>query len=130
MNIPDAPASHKPKVYSSTPNDPALPLHNARVSPALRAVGPNRLRFRVRCWWADPTTPSGAREELIPFGDPRKAAALLVRIAKSPDRPLLRCSVEAIARPRWEEVPVQWLVARAEQREQREQREAEKRGVR
>jgi hypothetical protein len=79
------------------------------------------LSYRVRLLWADPSTRSGRREEIVAFADPRRALELLRRISETPERPLISVELEAFVRPKWTGVDVDYVRWRAAQRDRRDE---------
>jgi hypothetical protein len=83
----------------------------------------SRCAYRLRVQWRDhptPAAPGGRWEQILVFNNPRNCLGLLRRIQETPDRVIEGIQVEAIARPKWEAVPVEYLVWRAAQREKRD----------
>ncbi len=108
------------KTFPATPTGiPSRRAAHAGLSPALFAANGKRIRYRVHLLWADPATPSGRREEVVEFHDPRKLLDLARRINTTPDRPLLSAVIEAKPLPKWERVTVDFLTWRAAERDRR-----------
>jgi len=113
-----------PRVHSFSPEDePPLSGRAAArsVPPWLAQAAVHRLNFRARLVWSDPIAPSGRREEIFRFSDPRRLLDLLRRVEQTPARPLLSIRLEAIARARWEDVGIDFVRWRAAQRERRDE---------
>ena len=130
-------ASRLPAVRSFGPDDPAPSGRAAAhlVPPHVHQAGPTQIQVRVRLLWADPKARAGQREEVVRLADPRKVLDLLRRIDATPDRTLLGARFEVMARPRWYEIPLDYVRMRAAQRDRRdeikivmERRAAERKG--
>lgn len=125
------PASGSPsRVFSFSPDDPVPSRAVAMrgLAPWLQAVGPARIRFRVRLTWADASTRSGRRDEIRTFADPRPLLGLLQRIAATPHRPLIAVRIEANVWPRWTEVSRECVVWAACKRESRDEKKRARSG--
>jgi hypothetical protein len=117
----------KPESHSGvrrfTPDDPSPSSRSATrdLPPLLREAAPGRIRYRLRVTFADDEAPTGRREELIEFGDPRKCLDLMRRLGETPDRPVIASQAEVFVRPRWSVVRADYVLWRAAQRDRRDE---------
>ena len=115
---------HHPAVNASLVSPAVVPSRRAAhrgLPAAFFEATAERILYRLTLWWADSSTRSGVREEVVKFTNPRKLRDLLARIAATPDRELRRFSIRAMVRPRWYEVGgdfIAWRAAEAERRSQ------------
>ena len=123
QNRPDS----QPHIKQFPPKPPPVlpPLPSSRraahlsASMALQSAKGTRLLWRLLLLWLDDTAPSGTREEVFDFRDPRKMLDLVRKVSTTPDRPLLSWRLRCMARPMWEDVDLALLSWRAEERERK-----------